>query len=416
MDGASHKVKNKEERILVLAVDIDNDLYQKTKISGPLFGKVQNLNAASQLALADPEETDANTMFEAVKLYDELIEDGLLANVATITGSEDEGYHADREISRQLDLVLEQYHADSCVFVTDGASDDRVLPIIESRIKISSVKKVMVKQAAGLEKTYFTILEKLKEPHYARIVFGLPAVILLLFAGSYMLGAGWVPPVALIGLYLLIRGYGLEEAFINSFRGFGFSVDRMSFAFYLASLIFLFAALFIANGSYTSEYRTTGNVMVGYTYAIEGFLILVPLVLILYLIGRMIDVRGTRYMFRNFKYGIYIGSSIIFWVLALSFTSWIIGQIYFSQFLLYTIVAIVIGIGISMLAGFLRMRVLRQKRIKDKLVVNELGAMIGKVASLNTRGGRFVVNTSFGNPISYNVDRIVDISDKVVIK
>src|SRR5271169_5692123 len=111
MPASNLKIKNKEDRILVLAVDIDNDLYQKTKISGPLLGKVQNLNGATQLALADPEDSDANTMFQAVKLYDELIDEGFLANVATITGAEGEGYHADMEISRQLELVLEQYRA-----------------------------------------------------------------------------------------------------------------------------------------------------------------------------------------------------------------------------------------------------------------------------------------------------------------
>ena len=162
-------VKDRSERILVLAVDIDNDLYRKTKIGGPLMGRVQNLNGATQLALADPEDTDSNAMFEAVRIYDELKEKGNEVNVATVTGSEREGYDADREIARQLELVLEQYRADSCVFVTDGASDKRVLPVIQSRIKINSVKIVTLKQAEALENTYFTVLEKLKEPHYSRI-------------------------------------------------------------------------------------------------------------------------------------------------------------------------------------------------------------------------------------------------------
>ncbi|MEM3839284.1 MAG: DUF373 family protein [Candidatus Micrarchaeaceae archaeon] len=410
------RVKNKEERLLVLAVDIDNDLYRKTRISGPLLGKVQNLNGATQLALADPEDTDANTMFEAVKLYDQLKEDGYQVNIATVTGSEGEGYNADMEISRQLDLVLEQYKVDSCVFVSDGASDERVIPIVQSRVKINSVKVVTIKQAKGLENTYFTVLEKLKEPHYARIVFGLPAVLILLFAVSYILGAGWEPPAALIGLYLLIKGFGLEDGFIRSFRGFGFSIDKMSFVFYLASIIFLIAALFIAYGSYSSEYGSTGNQLGSYAYGIEGFLILIPLILILFLVGRMIDTRGSRYIFRNFKYGIYIGSSIIFWVLSLSFVAWIIGQIYFSQLIDFTVIAILIGVLISTVASMLRRRALQQKRLNGKMVVNELGALIGKVAGLNLKAGRFTVNTSFGNPVSYSIDRIIDISDKVVIK
>jgi hypothetical protein len=45
----------------------------------------------------------------------------------------------------------------------------------------NTVSKRM-KQAEDIENTYFTVLEKLKEPHYARIVFGIPAILLLLFA------------------------------------------------------------------------------------------------------------------------------------------------------------------------------------------------------------------------------------------
>ncbi|MGC8710091.1 MAG: DUF373 family protein [Candidatus Micrarchaeia archaeon] len=408
--------KDKNERLLVLAVDIDDDLHRKTNISGPVLGRVQNLNAATQLALADPEETDANTMFQAVKLYDELKKDGYLVNVATITGSESEGYAADREIARQLDLVLAEYKADACVFVTDGASDNRVLPIIQSRIKINSVKLVTMKQAEKLENTYFVVLEKLKEPHYARIVFGIPAILLLLFAISYAIGTGWELPVALIGIYLVVKGFGLEEAFLSSFRGLGFSIDRISFVFYLSSIVFALASVFIAYGNYTSEIGITNNAIIIWAYVIEGFLLLLPITLIFYLIGRVIDTKGSRYIFRSFKYGMYIGSSIIFWVLIYSFVAWIIGQIYFGQLLLYTLAAIVIGAFISISTNYLRGKALRKKRVKDKIVVNELGALIGKVYGIDAKRRRIVINTSFGSQIAYSIDRIVDISDKVVIK
>ncbi|MDE1823454.1 MAG: DUF373 family protein, partial [Candidatus Micrarchaeota archaeon] len=184
--------KEKEERLLILAVDVDNDLHRKTGISGPLTGKVQILNGANQLALADPEDPDSNTMFFAVKLYDEMKEEGYQVSVACITGSEAEGYSADREVARQLELVLDSNKSDGCIFVTDGASDDRTLPIVESRIKVNSVRSVKMKQAETIENTYFAILEKLKEPHYSRIVFGLPAVLLLLFAVSYLMGISLV--------------------------------------------------------------------------------------------------------------------------------------------------------------------------------------------------------------------------------
>ena len=64
---------------------------------------------------------------------------------------------------------------------------------------MNSVDIVRIKQAQGFETTYFTILEKLKEPHYSRIVFGIPAVLFILFAISYYFNFGWQLPVALIG-------------------------------------------------------------------------------------------------------------------------------------------------------------------------------------------------------------------------
>ncbi|MGC8676176.1 MAG: DUF373 family protein [Candidatus Micrarchaeia archaeon] len=405
----------KGERLLVLVVDIDNDLYVKTKINGPLVGRVQVLNGATQLALADPEDTDANTMFKAVKTYDELKEEGYAVSIATITGAESLGYAADRELARQLEQVISQYKPDACIFVSDGASDERALPIVESRLKINSVVTVTVKQSENLENTYVTLLKKLEEPHYARIVFGIPAIIFLLFAISYALNLGWQLPVAIIGIYLLVKGFGLEESILESFRGFGFSVERMSFVFYLSSLVFFFASLFVAAGSYVYELGNGASGALAFAYAIEGFLLLMPLVLLLYLVGRVVDVRSRRYLFRSYKYGVYAGSAIIIWVLIYAFDAWIIGQLYFGQFIVFTVLAIAMGIIINDTALWLKKRVLKRRSLNSKTVINELGTLIGKVAKVDAKNGNIIVDTPFGNPIRYSVDRIVEISDRVVI-
>ena len=410
------KIKSKDSNILILAIDIDNDLYRKTGISGPRMGRVQNLNGASQLALADPEDSDSNTMFYAVHLYDKMKDEGYSVEVATVTGSEKEGYEADKEVARQLELVLNKYKSDECILVTDGPSDERVLPIIQSRVKISSVQQVIIKQAEGAENTYYAIMEKLKEPHFARTVFGLPALILILFAVSYFLGTGWILPVALIGIYLLAKGFGLEEALINSFKGLGFSIDRMSFVFYMSAILFAITGVFIAANNYTTKLMITGNQAVSIAYMVEGFLVVLPIILILYLIGRFIDVRDARYYFRTFKYAIFIGSAIILWTLLYSFTEWFMGQIYFSQLVDYIILAIFIGVAVSGASRVMRRRLIRKKNLKGKIVVNDLGAMIGKIAGVDLKRGRMIINTGLGSPITYSVDKIIDLSDKVIIK
>ncbi|MGI0085159.1 MAG: DUF373 family protein, partial [Nitrososphaerales archaeon] len=60
-------------KTLIICVDRDNDVGLKTGIKTPILGKDACLHAASALALADPEEADANTIFAAVKQYDEFL-------------------------------------------------------------------------------------------------------------------------------------------------------------------------------------------------------------------------------------------------------------------------------------------------------------------------------------------------------
>ena len=84
--------------ILILSVDRDNDLFEKAKISGPIIGREANLNAANKLALADPQDTDANAIFQAVKKYDELGKD-YEVQIVTLTGNKKLGYEADKTIA-----------------------------------------------------------------------------------------------------------------------------------------------------------------------------------------------------------------------------------------------------------------------------------------------------------------------------
>jgi putative membrane protein len=404
------------DRLLVLAVDIDNDLYRKTKITGPVTGRANNLEAAKQLALADPQDTDANTMFEAVRKYDELKEKGHNVFVATITGAEKEGYAADSEISRQLDKLLDKFKADACVLVTDGASDTRVLPILKTRIKVNSVDIVRMKQAEQFENTYFAILEKLKEPHYARIVFGIPAVILLLFTVSYYFNYGWQLPIGLIGLYLIIKGFGVEESFVNSFRGFGFSIDRLSFIFYISAILFFALGLIIGIGSYNQTLLTMPNQLEAIATGIESFLILFPVSLVLYLVGRIMDLEQRRLKYRAIKQGTYIGYTIIAVSLLYLTAAWIAGQLYFGQFLLYAIIALALGYVVSKLSSTLRIRAVKRSKIKNKHVINDIGAYIGKVVDVDSRSGIMFVKTDYGSVIRYEIDRITNIADRVIIR
>jgi putative membrane protein len=75
-----------KKKIFVVCVDRDNDLGRKTKIIGPVIGREKNLAAAEKLILNDPEESDANTMFAALKKLEEARKEFKNLEVVTITG------------------------------------------------------------------------------------------------------------------------------------------------------------------------------------------------------------------------------------------------------------------------------------------------------------------------------------------
>ncbi|ASI13407.1 multipass membrane protein [Candidatus Mancarchaeum acidiphilum] len=404
------------DRLLVLAVDIDNDLFQKTGINGPVVGREKVLDAAAKLTLADPLDSDGNTLFEAVKKYDELKEKDYEVYVAEITGAVTENFLADEEISRQIDQLMNELKVDACVLVTDGASDNRVLPILKTRLKVNSVDYVRIKQAEGFENTYFTIMEKLKEPHYARIVFGIPAILILLFSISYYFHLGIAFPFVLIGLYLIIKGIGADTILIDSFTSLGMSIKRISFIFYIASILFAISSLIVGYSSYISSITSGNSVPVSYAYSIEGILLLFPISIVLYIIGRIIDLNNLHMYYRVINQGVYIGYSVITLSLVYVFSAWIIGQIYFSQLIGYAILAFIIGYAVTELTFSFKRHVVKGLKLKNKVVINELGTYIGKVYNINIRKSKMSVKTDYNLTLTFDIDRIVGISDRVIIR
>ena len=101
-------MSKRKKKVLVLCVDRDNDIGIKTGIKPPIIGREHNLEAASKLALTDPEESDSNAIFGAVKVYDELSSESNNEEhqIATIAGSEFGGLEADRQLRDQLLGVL----------------------------------------------------------------------------------------------------------------------------------------------------------------------------------------------------------------------------------------------------------------------------------------------------------------------
>jgi hypothetical protein len=158
------------------------------------------------------------------------------------------------------------------------------------------------------------------------------------------------------------------------------------------------------------------NVLTSVSEFAEGFLLLLPVSLMLYLLGRILDLESRRLRYRAISLGTYIGYSIVAIALLYLTASWLIGQIYFWQFLVLDAAAVVLGYGLSLFTTFLRIKAIKRARMKEKKVVNDLGAYIGRVTDVDSRRGLIFVKTDYGNVIKYEVDRISGVSERIMIR
>jgi putative membrane protein len=210
-----------EKRILILCVDRDGDLGTKAGIKTPLVGRTANLDAAVSLALKDPEEPDANAMFEAVSLYDRLQKEkkpGEVFEIATICGSELGGVGADRKIVDELNAVLGSFSANEVILVTDGYTDEAVLPLVESRVPVSSVRRIVIKHSESIEETaqlFSKYLRMLVEnPKYSRIALGIPGVLFVLWVICWAFQVTnyyYIAILVVLGAAFLIKGFGVDR-------------------------------------------------------------------------------------------------------------------------------------------------------------------------------------------------------------
>jgi putative membrane protein len=215
----------KAERILILCVDRDDDLGMKAEVNTPILGRKDNVNAATSLALRDPEEADANAMFEAVRIYDNL-KKGTKGEeeheVATIAGSDLGGVEADRQLVTELTEVLKAFPATDVILVTDGYTDEMVLPLVESRVPVTSVRRIVMKHSKSIEETAALFSRYLKvlveNPRYSRVLLGMPGILLIVLGVLWYFNQLFYAGIALaivVGAFLFVRGFGLDKAALN---------------------------------------------------------------------------------------------------------------------------------------------------------------------------------------------------------
>lgn len=404
---------------LVICVDRDNDLYEKAGVSGPVIGREANLNAAMKLGLADPAETDANAILKAISIYDKLSKDHHTVQVATLTGSSKLGYAADEAVSQQLDQILGQFPCDSCIFVSDGESDETLLPIIQSRLKIDSVEVLVMKQAKELEKTYFVILEKLKEPYYARIIFGVPALLGLLVVLSSTLGWGWQVPLALVSFYLVLRAFGLDDMVGRVVSSFGFSVEKISLVIYLIAILLILISFWSGYQSLLSSASLSLNPAKSVAVAVRSVLLLLPWALLLLIVGKVTDLVVEKRKVEIIRQGLYAVSVVLFWLVFSSGAAWVANDmapyVSFGDLVATLIAAVAMGFSSVLLLRAIKRRSVLALKLENKEVLGPSGNYLGKVLGVDAQDDALAVKSPLGQKFMVSLEDIERVGDKVVL-
>jgi putative membrane protein len=370
-----------QKRILILCVDRDGDLEVKADVKTPLLGRTANLDGAVALALKDPEEPDANAMFEAVRLYDRLNNEKQpdeVFEVATISGTDLGGVSADRKLVAELNNLLESFNANEVILVSDGFSDEAILPLVESRVPVSSVRRIVIKHSESIEETaavfgkYVRLL--IDNPRYARMALGLPGILVLMFGilwgiNIFIQGAIiWygVAFVVVLGGFLLLKGFGVDKA-TKDFYKWAKNYDPPSLPIQISNYTIIAGILCVAVSVYLAVINVNTNVVFSgsinwlditpkiATYFIKGVESLLITGIMIILLGRSIRLYFERdsKLLRNvalivsfaWSYMVLDSTAALVNAYALKINT-IIGldNPYFANFLFTIIVGILIGV------------------------------------------------------------------------
>jgi len=210
------------KKLLVICVDRDNDVGEKAGISTPVVGRDACIEAAQRLALEDPEDADSNSIFAAIKTYEDLISKGYQVEVVTVAGVKDRGVQADEKILIETKKVLEKFSANGAVIVSDGEDDESVIPVIQNVLPVVSVQRVVMKVSRSVEYSYAVFGKYLKmlvyDSKYSKFFLGVPGILLLIGGIGTVIGYTaeiFALLVSILGAAFLIRAFDIDRTLSN---------------------------------------------------------------------------------------------------------------------------------------------------------------------------------------------------------
>ena len=199
---------------LVVCLDRTDDVGRKTGLRTPVVGWEAVRALVTDVGLADPEDSGVNSLLETLRVAQNLRDENEEVVVAVVSGDRESMVSADRAVARQLDELVAEYDPDSAVVVIDSAEDERLVPIVESRVRVDSVDRVVVRQARDIESTYYLLKQFLADEELRQTVLvpiGLTFLVFPMLATLVGPAEGAAAITTVIGVFLLYKGFNVDE-------------------------------------------------------------------------------------------------------------------------------------------------------------------------------------------------------------
>jgi len=114
--------------------------------------------------------------------------------------------------------LLNSFSASEVILVTDGYSDEAVLPVVQSRVPVSSVRRLVIKHSESIEETAALFSRYLRtivdNPRYSRIALGVPGLLILILGILSVFGLVQyyvILFVLVLSVVLLVKGFGIDK-------------------------------------------------------------------------------------------------------------------------------------------------------------------------------------------------------------
>lgn len=188
--------------------------------TSPVVGEAAVSELITRAGIDDPEDSRVNCLLETLRVAREVHTDDRDNTLVAVVSGTGESVSIDQDIAEQVDTLIEEYDPDSAIVVVDSAEDERAVPIIESRLRVDAVDRVIVQQARDIESVYYLLKQLLVDEELrSTVLVPLGAILLtvpIIVTLTQSVTAAIAVVTAVIGAFFLYKGLDINGVLTES--------------------------------------------------------------------------------------------------------------------------------------------------------------------------------------------------------